>query len=131
MDITQIIVAILGLVGVIISVLVTAKSTQNKMTSELQTQNAVQNQKIDQLAADIQAVKGELTNKMDSNDALKDEKIQRITDNIEILKEDVKEHNHYAKLFAETMPVVQERQTVANKRIGDLESEMKELRVSK
>lgn len=128
MDTTQIVVAVLGLIGVIISVFVTAKSTQNKMTSELQTQNAVQNQKIDQLATDIQTVKNELTEKMDNDSALKDIKIQHITDSIEILKTDVKDHNHYAKLFSETMPVVQERQTVANRRIDDLEAEVKELR---
>lgn len=37
------------------------------------------------------------------------------------IKEDVKEHNHYAKLFAESMPVVQEQIKVINHRIADLE----------
>lgn len=37
------------------------------------------------------------------------------------IKEDVKEHNHYAKLFAESMPVVQEQIKVINHRIEDLE----------
>lgn len=37
------------------------------------------------------------------------------------LKEDVKEHNHYAKLFAESMPVVQEQIKVINHRLEDLE----------
>ena len=39
------------------------------------------------------------------------------------MKEDIKEHNHYAKMFAETMPVVQEQIKVANHRIDDLERE--------
>lgn len=38
------------------------------------------------------------------------------------LKEDVKEHNHYAKLFAESMPVVQEQIKVINHRLKDLEN---------
>lgn len=38
-----------------------------------------------------------------------------------VIKEDVKEHNHYAKLFAESMPVVQEQIKVINHRIDDLE----------
>lgn len=37
------------------------------------------------------------------------------------MKEDIKEHNHYAKLFAESMPVVQEQIKVINHRIEDLE----------
>ena len=37
------------------------------------------------------------------------------------IKSDLQEHNHYAKLFAETMPVVQEQIKVANHRIDDLE----------
>ena len=37
------------------------------------------------------------------------------------LKDDVREHNHYAKLFAESMPVVQEQIKVINHRIADLE----------
>lgn len=37
------------------------------------------------------------------------------------MKEDIKEHNHYAKLFAESMPVVQEQIKVMNHRIEDLE----------
>lgn len=37
------------------------------------------------------------------------------------MKADIKEHNHYAKLFAESMPVVQEQIKVINHRIDDLE----------
>lgn len=40
---------------------------------------------------------------------------------ISAIKEDVKEHNHYAKLFAESMPVVREQIKVINHRIDDLE----------
>ena len=37
------------------------------------------------------------------------------------MKQDIKEHNGYAKMFAETMPVIKERISVANHRIDDLE----------
>lgn len=40
---------------------------------------------------------------------------------MKIMKDDIKEHNHYAKLFAESMPVVQEQIKVINHRIEDLE----------
>lgn len=40
---------------------------------------------------------------------------------IKTMKEDIKEHNHYAKLFGESMPVVQEQIKVINHRIDDLE----------
>ena len=41
------------------------------------------------------------------------------------LQDDVKEHNHYAKLFAESMPVVKEQIKVINHRISDLEDKNK------
>lgn len=44
---------------------------------------------------------------------------------IQHLQEDVKEHNHYAKMFAETMPVVQEQVKVINHRLADLEAHNK------
>ena len=44
---------------------------------------------------------------------------------LQYIKSDVKEHNHYAKLFAESMPVVQEQIKVINHRIGDLEEQLK------
>jgi len=37
------------------------------------------------------------------------------------MKEDIREHNHYAKMFAESMPVVKEQIKVINHRIDDLE----------
>lgn len=47
---------------------------------------------------------------------------QAVMDNkISTMKDDIKEHNHYAKLFAESMPVVQEQIKVINHRIDDLE----------
>ena len=47
-----------------------------------------------------------------------------IKNELEHIKTDLKEHNHYAKLFAETMPVVQEQIKVANHRIADLEKKV-------
>lgn len=41
---------------------------------------------------------------------------------IEIMKSDIKEHNHYAKMFAESMPVAQEQIKVINHRLADLEA---------
>jgi len=40
---------------------------------------------------------------------------------------DLAEHNHYAKLFSESLPVVQEKISVANRRIADLEAGQKRL----
>lgn len=37
------------------------------------------------------------------------------------MKKDIEEHNHYAKLFSENIPVIREQIKVANHRIDDLE----------
>lgn len=55
-----------------------------------------------------------------TRDELKNE-ISLMKNDMQYMKNDIKEHNHYAKMFAETMPVVQEQIKVANHRIEDLE----------
>lgn len=48
---------------------------------------------------------------------------QKVMENeLQHIKENVKEHNHYAKLFTESMPVVKEQIKVINHRIEDLEN---------
>lgn len=44
---------------------------------------------------------------------------------ITAMHKDVSEHNNYAKLFAENVPVIQEQMKVANNRIKDLEEGQK------
>jgi len=43
------------------------------------------------------------------------------------MKEDIQEHNHYAKMFAESMPVVQEQIKVINHRLSDAENKIDKL----
>lgn len=50
-----------------------------------------------------------------------DKKMDILAVKLESLNKDIAEHNHYAKLFAETMPVVQEQIKVINHRLSDLE----------
>jgi hypothetical protein len=41
------------------------------------------------------------------------------------MKDDIRSHNNYAKLFNENIPVIKEKLSVANHRIGDLEKDIK------
>jgi len=50
-----------------------------------------------------------------------DKKVAVIDEKLINMGNDIREHNHYAKLFAETMPVVQEKMKVCENRIKDLE----------
>jgi len=89
--ITTIITCVCTLIGVFIS----ARATQDKVTHELDKQNALQNAEI-----------------------------QHIKDEIREMKVDIKSHNHYSQMFQETCAVLQEKQAVANKRILDLEKKV-------
>lgn len=60
--------------------------------------------------------KNSLYNELDKKDAL-------ITQRLDTIDEHIREHNHYAKLFSETVPVVQEKIKVCEHRIEDLEHE--------
>ena len=51
-----------------------------------------------------------------------DKRIALLSQSLDTIKDDVKEHNHYAKMFQETIPVIQQQMKVMNHRVGDLES---------
>lgn len=88
----DIIVAIIGLVGVAVTVVVTSHSTRDDLTNQLKINQAVTQNEID-----------------------------HIKDNITEMKADIKEHNNYAKLFNESVAILKEQVKVANHRIQDLE----------
>ena len=62
---SDITVALLSLLGVIISVIVTSRSTANKLMNELTTHNKLQDQKIEQIGTDIKTTTKELNEKID------------------------------------------------------------------
>jgi hypothetical protein len=41
------------------------------------------------------------------------------------MKNDIRSHNNYAKLFNENIPVIKEKLSVANHRIEDIEGDIK------
>lgn len=82
----EITVALIGLVGVIITVIAESNKTRKEVNNKIEVNQAV------------------------------------MQNEIEHIKADIKEHNHYAKLFSETVPVIQEQMKVANHRLADLES---------
>ena len=136
MDTTQIVIALIGFVGAILSVWITSKTTQEKVTNEIQTQNRLQDQKIDQIVADmknsndemtkkIQSCNRDLTEKMDTQNELLNLKIEHLTDTQKNMSKDIESHNNYAKMFSENVPVIKEKIEVANKRIADLEADVK------
>lgn len=60
-----------------------------------------------------------MTSEIDKRQAITDVKLEQLTQH-------VREHNHYAKLFAETMPVVQEQIKIINHRLKDIEKNKEE-----
>lgn len=121
-------VALLGLVGVIISVIVTSRTTQNKLMNELSTHNKLQDQKIEQISTDIKTTTKELNDKIDTQNEIINLKIEHITSEQASIKKDIESHNNYARMFQESVPVLTEKITVANKRIADLEQDVRDLR---
>ena len=95
-------ISLLGIIVSLISVIVSAKSTRDGVTEKLDTNQQLMN-------AEISHIKTEICE----------------------MKEDVRSHNHYAKLFSDNIPaikdipVIKEKLTVANKRIGDIEDDIR------
>lgn len=88
-------VLIVGLISAavtVLSIFISAKATQDKMTNKLDTNQQVMNN-------EMTHIKSEMTE----------------------MKDAIKAHNQYAKLFNENIPVIKEKLDVAKHRIDDLE----------
>ena len=66
-----------------------------------------------------------VTHKLDTNQQVTNNEIEHIKNEIGSMKEDIKSHNNYAKLFNENIPVIKEKLSVANHRIEDIEGDIK------
>lgn len=71
--------------------------------------------------AESKKTRTEVNNKLEINQAVMQNEIEHLKKDNETIKTDIKEHNHYAKLFSETVPVIQEQMKVVNHRLSDLE----------
>lgn len=96
-----IIVALITLLGTIITVVITSKATQDKVTAELKIQNELQ-----------------------SNE------LNHVKEKLNEYGNDIKEHNNYARQLPEIqgkLDLITEKVSVANKRIEDLEAFQKDM----
>ena len=66
-----------------------------------------------------------VTHKLDTNQQLTNNEIKHIKTEISTMKDDIKSHNNYAKLFNENIPLIKEKLSVSNKRIGDIEDDIR------
>ena len=66
-----------------------------------------------------------VTHKLDTNQQLMNSEIQHIKSDIGSMKDDIRSHNNYAKLFNENIPLIKEKLSVANHRIEDIEGDIK------
>ena len=65
--------------------------------------------------------RSEVAHKFDTGMQLQSQETEHLKNEIKEMKEDIKSHNNYARLFAENIPVIKEQIKVANHRIDDLE----------
>jgi hypothetical protein len=95
-------ISLLGIIVSLVSVVVSAKNTRDGVTQKLDTNQQVMN-------TEISHIKTELCE----------------------MKEDVKSHNHYAKLFSDNIPIIKEipvlkeKLNVSNKRLADIEDDIR------
>lgn len=66
-----------------------------------------------------------VSHKLDTNQQVMNNEILHIKATMSEMKDDIKSHNQYAKLFNENVPVIKEQINEANRRINDLESAIK------
>ena len=66
-----------------------------------------------------------VTHTLDTNQQLIKNEISHIKTKMSEMDDSIKSHNNYAKLFNENIPVIKEKLTVANKRIADIEDDVR------
>ena len=95
MGVASIIVAVIGSLVTLTSIFVSSHNTRSEVAHNLDTAQKLQKQETEYLKNEIRE-----------------------------MKEDIRSHNNYAKLFSENVPVIKEQIKVANHRIDDLERKM-------
>jgi len=66
-----------------------------------------------------------VTNKLDTNQQVMNTEINHIKDTMTDMKDDIKAHNGYAKMFSESVPVIKEQIKAIDKRMDNLENKIK------
>ena len=66
-----------------------------------------------------------VTQKLDTNQKIMENEMKHIKTEMTDMKNDIKTHNHYAKLFDENIPVIKDRLSTNADRIKGLEKDMR------
>ena len=80
----------------LIGIIVSAKTTRDKVTHTLDTNQQLMKSEIDHIKADVAD-----------------------------MRTDIKSHNHYAQLFNENIPVIKEKLSTSEQRLGNIEDDIK------
>lgn len=75
--------------------------------------------------ASAKSTRDDVTHKLDTNQQLMNNEISHVKSDIKTMKDDIKSHNNYARLFNENIPVIKEKLSTATRRIEDVESDIK------
>jgi peptidoglycan hydrolase CwlO-like protein len=89
-------ISLLGIIVSLISIVVSARNTRDKVTQKLDTNQKVTNNEIEHIKTEMSE-----------------------------MKQDIRSHNNYAKLFNENIPVIKEKLSVATHEIEDIKGDIK------
>lgn len=67
-----------------------------------------------------------VTNSLDTNQQVMNNEISHIKDEISEMKSDIKSHNRYAQLFNENIPVLKEQVSEARHHIDQIEQDLRQ-----
>jgi peptidoglycan hydrolase CwlO-like protein len=66
-----------------------------------------------------------VTQKLDTNQKIMENEMKHIKTEITDMKNDIKTHNHYAKLFDENIPVIKEKLSTHTKELTNVKEDIK------
>ena len=71
--------------------------------------------------ASAKSTRDEVTKKLDLNQHLMEQEIAHVKETQAEMKVDIRDHNHYAQMFSESIPVVKEKISSINEKVNGLE----------
>lgn len=132
MDMMQIVVLVLSTAvttatATIIGNIFSNKSNREKLLAQLDVSSQLKDVEIENLKREVNNLKTLVSTTSENSRKETSLEIGYLKEDMEKIHKTVESHNNYARMFAENVPLINEKIKVVNNRLEDLEAGQKEL----
>lgn len=103
------------------------KSSREKLLAQLDVSSQLKDAEIETLKREVDSLKALISTTSENSRKETSLEISYLKEDMEKIHKTVESHNNYARMFAENVPLLNEKIKVVNNRLEDLEQGQKEL----